>query len=208
VNEAGAEVIIDTAGAGIWAVPDGVYRIFVTMVGGGGAGAGISTSIYRGCGGGGAGATRMMVLDVDPGQSWSYYVGAGASGTNQDSPADGEDTIFGPYTAEAGFSASGSVGGSGGNDTFIGNTFAFKGGFGADGMITGSPPATSLIFSGEGGGTIFGSGGNSVDNDNTGPFAKRNGQFAGVNGAGGSGAAGLGIAFGGGGRRGIIIIRY
>jgi hypothetical protein len=70
-------VVITTTGSGTWIVPDGVYRIRVSIWGAGGGG-GYST--VGAASGGGSGAYVQRTFDVSPGDVVSFSVGAGGPG--------------------------------------------------------------------------------------------------------------------------------
>ena len=71
--------LLSTVGADTWVVPNGVYRIKVTVIGGGGGGGGSGTNSRGGTGGGGGG-TSIQIITTTPGTSYPYNVGAGGSG--------------------------------------------------------------------------------------------------------------------------------
>jgi len=104
-----------TTGSGNWTVPDGVYRIKVTAVGGGGGG---------GHGGGGSsgtsgGNTTFGALTANGGAG-----GSGAGGTASGGTASGGEINF-----------SGGTGGAGGIQTIAGSSmFGNGGGYGAGGF--------------------------------------------------------------------------
>ena len=142
---------------GIWQVPDGVYKIAVTLVGGGGAGGdgeyatGSGTTPRKWCGGGGgAGAVLQRVLDVLPEQIYSITIGAGGKPL---ASGNGSETIFGELAVAGGSSgkdgASGVLGGAGGG-AFAGLTPTI---FGANGN-----DSIGRIKSGSGARSFFGGG--------------------------------------------------
>jgi len=209
VNEAGAQVFLTTAGPSIWAVPDGVYRILVTMIGGGGAGAGVDVQTDLGGGGGGAGATRIVLIEVTPGQSWGYTVGAGGAGSASQDADDGDDTVFGTYTIGGGGGANDDDGGDGGFGSFFGSTLLIKGARGGNGIITGLVPPNDVIISGAGGDSSYGPGAPPVGTDNI--FNRAvglPGRGYGSGGSGGAKTADIDNGFGGDGADGAILIRY
>jgi hypothetical protein len=171
-----------TSGSGNWTVPVGVSRIRVTCVGGGAGGGGGSGSAADGGGGGGTNISLVLgdTLNVYPGQSIAYAVGAGGAG---------------------GTGAGGTSGATGGSTTFTGATTG-QGGlggttyiFGGAGPAGGAGSAGSQNTGGGGGGGAGATGGRGATPPGT----------AGYAGGGGGGFAG---GNGGNGGSGIIIIEY
>ena len=78
--------------SGVFTVPEGIYKIFVTACGGGGGGGGADSKDddYAGCGGNGGSCIIREPFSVQPGEQISITIGAaGAAGTNSASPTAG-----------------------------------------------------------------------------------------------------------------------
>jgi len=217
---------------GSFTVPVGVSTIWISGVAGGGGGGGGSSNIGASSfgsfgGGGGSGqAAFKKIQPVTQGEVIAITIGlggvggtGGASGSdNATDGADGTDTIVGTYltldrgnlgthgnyAATAGF---GGFGGSGG--TFGALIDGQNGGHGAYASATGGLKLTP--FSGEGGSTMFGSGGRGVR------IALSGTGFLGNSGTGyGSGGAGGGCSLtnpsaggnGGAGMNGMVLIEW
>lgn len=184
------EIVRLTSGSGSWTVPDDVYRIRVTCVGGGGGG-GSGYDTY--CAGGGGGTVISPAIgefiDVVPGESIAYSVGAGGAGA----------------TATTGTIV---VGGTGGNTTFTGATTG-QGGAGG-GLTGGDGGAGNAAAAGNCPGHSGGSGGGAGGKGGRGGSPNGSaGAYGGGGGGGyqnliGSGAGGNG----GDGGSGIILIEY
>ncbi|WP_153513874.1 hypothetical protein [Agrobacterium sp. ICMP 6402] len=195
--------VYNTAGSGTYTVPAGVTRILVEIWGGGGGGGGASNMAneYCGTGGAGGGYTRK-IIDVTPGQTLAYTVGAaGTGGATGGSGTSGGTTSFGGI-----LSATGGSPGVHGKFAVIGNITTGGVGTGGDinligGFGTGALPAApnGTGVGGAGGGTPFG--------------APSGVQSAGPNiagvwpGGGGGGSGGTGGAAGLAGAAGGIIIQ-
>jgi hypothetical protein len=186
-----------TSGSGSWIVPGGVLRLLVSCVGGGGGGGGADTDATAYANGGGGGGTIICAglkqeMNVIPGQSISYSVGAGglgsASGASPSAGGDGGNSTFGSLVGYGG-----GGGGRGTSGAGIGGTGA-AGGFGACGD---TPPYDSGVHVGGGGG---GAGGRGATVNNV--------ATAGGYGGGGGGACGQVVGSGANGGSGIIIIEY
>ena len=78
--------VITSSGSGSWTVPSYVHKVKIMMLGAGGGGGGAAAysdgTRFRSGGGGGGGACVHFELDVAPGSSISYVVGAKGSGGN------------------------------------------------------------------------------------------------------------------------------
>lgn len=117
---------------GTFVVPEGVFILMVTAVGGGGGGGG---GAYNGSGGssGSIGATYELAVFVVSGESISVQVGAGGGGGNS-SPNGGGGGSAGGSTAGAGISSRyGGGGGGGGGASGINSRILAKGGSGGSG---------------------------------------------------------------------------
>ncbi len=179
---------------GNFTAPQGVTKVYLTMVGGGGGGGAGSGNPACGGGGGGGGYIINYPYTVIPGNSYAVDVGAGGAASS-----DGADTTFdSAVTAGKGTkggdaaSPTGGAGGGGldGSGTTPGG-YVMKGGNGADG--TGS-------IGGGGGGSPFGAGGAGADsNPETGGAGS---------GYGSGGGGGKGTASGGVGKSGLAIVAY
>jgi hypothetical protein len=105
----GTPTTITATGAGTYTVPALTAWLKIECVGGGGAGASQTVAGFGGGGGGGEYAAETL-FPASAAQVIQYNVGAG--GTSGATPADGQDTVFGPgpsgplvVTANGGMSA-------------------------------------------------------------------------------------------------------
>jgi hypothetical protein len=172
-----------SSGTSTWSVPTGVTKIKLTLIGGGGSGASCSASNKGG--GGGAGAYLLKYLNVSGTSTIQFHVGATS-----------EASTFGTYATSSG-------GTSGTSDTAVSNA----GGTATGGDLNipggaGQPSVSTLT--GNGGGSFFGNGGQSLIADGNGA------NNTAIPGAGGSGAfcSGSGNRSGGVGTPGALIIEY
>lgn len=180
-----------------WAVPAGVTRLKVRLVGGGAGGGGATAT--QAAGGGGAGGYAEGVFAVTPGQQVAVTVGSGGAGgaVGGNNGGNGGTTSFGGMisaTGGRGGTFSISSPGGGGPGTGSGGAINLQGGFGTDG----SPNATE--FGGDGGSSAFGGGGRAAQ----GGGLPANGTAPGSGGGGAYGNA----AAGGTGAPGLVIVEY
>ena len=84
-----------------WIVPAGVTKIYAEAWGGGGGG--------TGTGAGGGGAYVAGIITVTPGNSVTYTVGAGGSGSSPNATDGGISSIFYPGTTLSAFGGSGNT---------------------------------------------------------------------------------------------------
>jgi gliding motility-associated-like protein len=183
--------------SGSWTVPCDVTSITVQIYGGGGGGGGrgggSNGGIYdsRGGGGGGAGGYSTITINVTPGTSFNYTIGAGGCGGG--GQPDGQDGDNGSNGAGSTFSGTSSGG------TLV-NLSANGGARG-----TGGDGSEGSAGSGGAGGTASGG------STNTSGTAGANGN-SGNGGAGGAGTYGAGGNGGGdpgaGGTSGGILITF
>ena len=152
-------------GAGTFVVPTDVYKIKVTCIGGGGGGVGAINT-----GGAGGAGSCIKVFAVTPGQSYSYFVGAGGSGGG-----NGQDTTFSGnginMVAGKGFGAPAGAYNGGAGGTASGGDLNMNGNRGSDytlpnggaapfiGVAGSYPAGSASANSGGGGASSFGSGG-------------------------------------------------
>jgi hypothetical protein len=145
---AGMNKQIYTSGSGNFTVPAGVWRIFVEIWG---AGAGGNTNTFAG---GGAGGYCAAWLNVTPGQTIAYAVGA--AGTSGNPGTAGGNTTFSTLTANGGnISTSNYTGG-----TASGGDINIRGLYGTGNNITGAWKGGDAPRGGSGGfsttgGTIY-----------------------------------------------------
>lgn len=146
-------------------IPEGWNKIRVAVVGGGGSGRNVTNKDLHGYGGGGGGGGYAEIeLDVVPGQSFTYTVGAGGD-LNQ----DGGTTSFGALLSATGGKTAtdntsvASKGGAGG--TGIGGTINKAGGVGGNGFDAANGGGGGGGASGHRYG-VGGAGGNGMDNAN------------------------------------------
>lgn len=146
-------------------IPTGWSKIRVAVVGGGGSGRNVTNKDLHGYGGGGGGGGYAEIeLDVVPGQTFTYTVGAGGD-LNQ----DGGTTSFGALLSATGGKTAtdntsvASKGGAGG--TGIGGTINKAGGAGGNAFDAASGGGGGGGASGHRYG-VGGAGGNGLDNAN------------------------------------------
>lgn len=174
-------VLDTTPGTRTLVIPEGWSKIRVAVIGAGAGGRNNSSSSYGYGGGGGGGGYAEKVIDVAPGQEFSYVVGAGGA-TNTDggtSSFGGLISATGGSTGTAQSGTAASTGGSGG--TGIGGDINTRGGNGGSGY-----PATN--GGGGGGGASghrYGDGGNGGDG---GPYEASTHAGGGGGGWGGPGS--------------------
>lgn len=179
--------VFKTAGVFTWAVPAGVKKAWVTVIGGGGGGgrAGVSGA---GSGGGGGGGLAQELVDLSGVTSVTVTVGAGGAGATVEAGVGetGATSSFGTY-----LSATGGAGGFGNASSGYAN------GPGSGGLGTGGDFNTSLGVGHPSYGPYGGSGGGPGSrstqgqvpgNTGVGPGGGGSGAFYGYN--GGAGAAG------------------
>lgn len=121
VQPASIEVL---TGSGNWVVPDEVTRVKVRMVGGGGSGVGGGGG--TGAGGGGGGYVEG-VLDVTPGASLAYVVGAGGPAGSGNDGGDSTFSSGAEFTADGGVGAVASTSGVGGTGSGTGAAVVING---------------------------------------------------------------------------------
>lgn len=141
-----------TAGSGTWVVPFTASSVVLRAFGGGGGGGG-SASGNAGGGGGGGGFCEVQEA-VQPGQVFSYAIGAaGTGGTTGNPGTAGTATTIGPLTAgggNPGTSTAGSYGGGSGG-VATGGVLNLDGGEGNGGGAPGIPRGGACPRGGDGG---------------------------------------------------------
>lgn len=184
------------AANGTFTVPDGVYTLFVSLVGGGGGGARGGASYNLSGGGGGAGGYAEKFIATTPGTS--YAVTVGLKGTRGDTiGGTGGTSSFGSeFSATGGSGGQGNTGAcpGGAGGVGVGGTLNIKGGGGGDGNGN-----THTVQGGHGGASFFGGGGQTAASgagDGCAP------------GSGGGGCWGVTNAFGAFGADGLVIVRW
>ena len=131
--------VLSTVGSGTWVVPNGVYRIKVTAIGGGGGGGGSGTDNRGGTGGGGGG-TSMNIIDTFPGTSYPYTVGAGGAGATAGNN-DGSNGSASSFNTTI-------IGGGGGGGRSANQDFLIGG-------LPGQPSGGLMQWVGEYGGDVY-----------------------------------------------------
>lgn len=174
-----------TTGVFTWAVPAGVKKAWVTVIGGGGGG-GFSPSAGIGSAGGGGGGMSQRLVDLSGVTSVAVTVGAGGAGATEsgNQGGTGGTSSFGAY-----LSATGGVGGAGNSGTAnAGGTGGL--GFGGDFNTTLGPGFSNYgTQGGTGGGPgVRASQAPVVGGTAVGPGGGGSGAYTGY--AGGAGAAG------------------
>lgn len=204
-----------SASSGSWTVPCGVTNVTIQVYGGGGGagggGGGSNGGLFdtRGGGGAGGGGYTTITIDVTPGSSFSYTVGAGGCGGGNGSDGDdGDDGSFGGTSTFNGtdgngvlvnLAANGGSRGTGGDGT-EGSPGSGGSGGGASGGSTNTPGSSGNSGSGGNGGN----GGNGA-----GPSGGAGGASTGAAGnTYGGGGAGGGNSSGGRGAAGGILITF
>jgi hypothetical protein len=180
---------------------------------GGGAGGGGSGATGAAGGGGGAGATAIYyVTGLTANLACAVAVGTGGAGGGAGASAGiaggPSSVVVGATTVTAGGGAAGPASGTGASPfggvggTATNGTINITGGSGGVGSNF-NPTYEEFPFGGQGGASIYGSGGSG------GPSAN-NGAAAGPFGAGGGGAgsAATGNRSGGAGRGGLVLVEY
>lgn len=184
----------------------GSCNLMVTVVGGGGSGGGAVGSLRYGGGGGGGGTGKVFLSNVDGALTCTYAIGAGATTTGSQAGTTGGTTSItvgtntfsasGGAGGAAGTLATASLGGVGGN-TFVGPfTLTVPGEDGSGGF-------TYDQFSGRGGGSLLGYGGQERFSCNVGLGNPGDGYGGG---GGGAATANNTALAGGSGAPGIIVI--
>lgn len=213
VTLAGPGACNGAAVAGTWTVPCGVTSITVEAYGGGGGagggGGGSNGGLFntRGGGGGGGGGFATITINVTPGATFTYSIGAGGcgGGNGGDGSGGGNGTAGGNTTftgTDAGgiaiaLTANGGARGTGGSGTNGGT-----GNGGTGGTASGGSTNTTGTAGVNGNGGTGGNGGAGA-----GPGGGAGGVGSGAAGTalGGGGAGGGNSAGGRGGAGGILI---
>jgi len=218
-----------------WAVPADVYRIDVTLIGGGGSGGFGSVFGVNGGGGGGGGAGAMVrqVIEVAPGEVHSVKIGSGGF-PSQTHPSvntdldgyvtgDGARTVFGDLVAAGGkrglngaLGSGDGIGGAGGGDIGFGVP-TIPGGDGGAGLVgafgipsPAYPNGIDVKYGGRGGRSYFGDGAPrqyAAANGNSQWSNTTNDTVPGSGGGGGAYEYPT-SQFGGRGCNGIVLLRY
>ena len=192
---------------GTFTAPNGISKVYLTMIGGGAGGAGAVTTIGGGGGGGGEAIVNRLAV-VTGGTDYTVQVGVGGAGgaANADGTT-GEDTIFdtggAAITAKGGTKGlKGSTGGAGGTSGTSRDGVGKDAGFPCAIFDGGAGGDSATTNGGGGGGTIYGTGGVGASSGGNGTAAA-SGQY-GAGGGGGGGNGGAGAA----GADGIIVVMY
>lgn len=203
----------EPANTGTWIVPTGVTSITVEVYGagggGGGNGGGSNGGFFytRAGGGGGAGGFSTITIDVTPGSSFAFSVGAGGCSGDPggdfddgDDGSNGQNSMFSGMDADGTFislTANGGIGGTGGEGE--------EGSAGIGGL---GGSASGGATNSTGGNGINGNEGNhGAGGSAFGPNGGNGGVNEGAEGESyGGGAAGGGDSFGGHGGNGGILI--
>ena len=141
-----------TSGSGNWTVPDGVYRIKVTAVGGGGgASAGTSTTFGSITGGGGGAYTGTIASNGGSASGGDVNI-AGGSGDAQENNFAVDLTVY----ADGGYSAvGGGVGRGGRHSTSTHGSLTGGGGGGTAIKVFSVEPGDLIAYSVGGNGIII-----------------------------------------------------
>ena len=197
-----------TASNSAWAIPAGVSRLKVTVVGAGGNGSAgnnwAGSAANSGGGGGGGGTAIQVFTGLTPSATLNVTVGTTAGATS--SVASGSQTITtvqatGGASGSAGSSASGGAGGDGGLGS--GGLLNIKGNPGNPGTL--ATVASVTVLGGSGGGSSLGGGGYCPASVSSG--ATNGGNYGGGGGGGGA-IVSTGGYSGGAFAPGVVIIEY
>lgn len=182
--------------AATYTVPDNVRQIIVEMVGGGSGGGGVNgiASAVGLAGGGGSGDYTLNVIDVAPGDTFTYTVGSGGAGggAGDNNGSAGTDTTFSNGGAVS-ITAVGANTGGGGSTGTTGNQRS------AGGNATGTSSGHDLLIRGTNGwrGVVVGGAAAQLGRGATSHLGQES-YDTGYNGAGGD-ARGYGSGGGGAG---------
>lgn len=203
-NAGVSSMSVFTASNASWAIPAGVSRLKVTVVGAGGNGStgyNFGSTACSGGGGGGGGTAIQVYTGLTPGATLNVTVGTTANATS--SVASGTQTIV---TVQATGGASANTGGT--------SPVAGDGGVGSGGLLNikgnpGNPGLfqtvnATLAIGGSGGGSTFGGGGVCP----TTTYVGSAGGNYGSGGAGGGAIVGSSGYAGGAFAPGVVIIEY
>lgn len=195
--------VFSTTGTSTFAIPSGVTKIKVEVVGGGGGGeAGVQND--EGGGGGDAGGYSLEYVDVSATTSVQVFVGSGGAAGS----GSGGNGAAGTWST---FGTNGfylyATGGSGGDAALLSGQGGGGTGVGGDLNITGGPGSTTGDngvegSSGSGGTSFYGGGGRGFGYST----ADQTGNAGGSYGGGGGGGSGGGN--GGVGGQGVVIIEW
>lgn len=183
--------IYDTPGSYTWNVPEGVTKVWVTVVGGGGAGGRNSASPTLKNAGGGGGGTSLKMINLIGVTSVPVTVGDGGMG-GPGAGGGGQTSSFGEFFSATGGSGAGETGGAGG--VGVGGDINIRGGSGSD--ATGANNG-----SGDGGDSMYGGAGRAGAALST--SVVDGGQYG-----GGGGGTASPASRGGSGGPGIVIIQW
>ena len=148
-----------------WTVVTSVpYTASYLIIGGGAAGGGTISGGSNAGGGGGAGGRLASTVQVSPGTTYSFLVGAGSAGvagisSNGTSSSGFNLTALGGGYGGATNSANGNSGGSGGGGSSTGSAGAGGAGTSGQGSAGGDGNPNSPNYAGGGGGGAGGTGG-------------------------------------------------
>lgn len=197
---------------GIFTVPAGKTKVYLTMVGGGAGGGGANNTTPAGGGGGGGEGIINFPYTVTPLSELTVTIGAGGNGgtnTNNDAQ-NGGDTVFDTITVSGGTkgqggSAGGAGGAGGGAAKSTTGTAGSAPGSNAGGALYpfagGTGGSQGSNYGGGGGGSIAGAGGASGASGQPGVAAADNS-------GGGGGGGSCNNASGGKGGSGIVMVIY
>jgi len=184
--------VASTTGTSTFAVPAGIKKLKVEVVGGGGSG-GSGSDEAGGGGGGGAGGYAMKYLDVSSTSTIVYYVGSNGEETR----FGGGSGVFLRATAGSNGTQNAAAGQGGQGGVGSGGDINVGGGAGS----TGGGGTALRGGGGSGGASHFGGGGAGANSQNNGGTSYV-GQNYGAGGGGGSETAGSA------GASGVIIITW
>lgn len=212
-----AQVIL-TSGTSTWAVPSGVTKIKVTVIGGGGAGGGNPATVGAPGSGGGSGGLGVKYYTGVSGLTASYSIGTGGNGVSNASGGNGLGSYFNLNSSNV--IVNGGTGGTvgGAASTFIAGGAGATVGSGGDYNYPGNPGGNSVssaaattCASGAGAVAPYGVGGTAAVIKTTAGTQAGNSAPANTGGGGSGSAPGAATATagtGGGGGSGIVIIEY
>lgn len=203
--------IFSSTGTSTFVVPSGLSVIHVRIIGGGGGGGGaINSSAVNGGAGGGGGGYAEKDIDVTATTSIQLFVASGGGTSSGSAGSTGGTTFFGTngfYMSALGGSGGGAPPGPSGGQGGCGSGGDLNTCGGSGGPGEAAVTATASAFSGSGGSSALGGGGNGLASNSI-----QAGGIAGLNyGGGGSGGIQTGSSgsnSGGSGAQGVVIISW
>jgi hypothetical protein len=206
-----SSVSIPFYSSGSYTVPAGVTSMVVECWGGGGGGSNRTTNGTFTGGGGGGGAYASSIIDVIPGNTYNYVIGAGGAGST-----DGGNSSFNSTSVVAvggtGGILNSTAGGAGGSASSSTGNLKYSGGTGSTGAASSGGGGGGAGINGNGGNASGATGGTGTTDlggtGGNGVSGSSNGVAGGVYGGGGSGASTNSTTNtdGGSGSNGLVVV--